>query len=1016
MKKKPSMHPFLKMAGVKTEADFYKKYPSDEEFFAAYPQARYGMMMAQEGVSMPDTPLTGDTPIGGAISLPNAPNDARWKSVQPSLDDQMKAKETQPTALPQPNVPPQPDTTQQPGKKEGGSKNKGATKSFDVSTPDLSLGLLEGISSLMPFTKPKQNISPLPMASTEGAYGFGSHAAAEYGMTMEKGGGLTATKARQILHDKTVHGKPLTEKQRKYFGAVASGYAEDGSSMITQVDPSPYTYFRPMTKQMRQKMDTPNYYTAEDGWRSKVPVQQWDYATKLATASNPLYKDYGKMYSVDNWSGLYEKPASAIETQEPVSVIPQIVPKVSPSGFAATGFPTMAEATTNYKTRKASGQGLPANYFAGNREEGVDPISRLRSTGEETYRYGGVVDTSYHPGMEDHMMMDQHPHKMGMMYKPYHHTYTMEQGGIVPMGEQGLQVEGNQYRYLSPQTIELVGPKHSEGGIDIAYNGNVVEAEGGETFHVDNGGMWSGGNMAADGTSMNAGIVGGNLPVPQWLLDKAGVKNKKMKFKDFFADVIAKRENKIAKEKDKVTKLSNSLNQDNQYEAPLKNALYVKADEIAQGGEELNALKSIATQTQNLPLKIGENLGVEPKYVSQMLNKSAKWGKKMAQGGAQIDPIDTSITKNKKPWAVGEFDPNYTPDIKGNYSTPKPYEFDPLKTGVVSEIPEQEHPAWAYKPDGTKMTPEEMQANVEARGKKEESKDKIKGMRNKFRPLDYLPEAMALLSKPEPVQSMQVQSIMEPTYNMSFQNEKNAIQAAYAPALKATRNPAQQAAIAGQMAEQLANVDAKEFQFNQQNKAGILARNLQEMRGVRDTNLKLAMDAIEKTAKAKTMTEEDKFRAAQSIATKEAARRAQNLQLGMYEQYSGWAYNPETKKKWEMLHPGETFDPRTVTPADLDPETVKSKKTQTTTDSKGKKTTKETTEEKGSQYYGGPVAYFGDYIPGINRTYFGGGAVGGGMGHGAGQGMMSGMMASRYSPGGDTSYYEKKKKTKKRKS
>lgn len=34
---------------------------------------------------------------------------------------------------------------------------------------------------------------------------------------------LTSTKAKKILHDKTVHGKPLTDKQRRFFGAVASG-------------------------------------------------------------------------------------------------------------------------------------------------------------------------------------------------------------------------------------------------------------------------------------------------------------------------------------------------------------------------------------------------------------------------------------------------------------------------------------------------------------------------------------------------------------------------------------------------------------------------------------------------------------------------------------------------------------------------------------------------------------------------------------------------------------------------
>jgi hypothetical protein len=37
-----------------------------------------------------------------------------------------------------------------------------------------------------------------------------------------KKGGLTPTKARKILHDKSVHGKPLTDKQRKYFGYISS--------------------------------------------------------------------------------------------------------------------------------------------------------------------------------------------------------------------------------------------------------------------------------------------------------------------------------------------------------------------------------------------------------------------------------------------------------------------------------------------------------------------------------------------------------------------------------------------------------------------------------------------------------------------------------------------------------------------------------------------------------------------------------------------------------------------------
>ena len=34
---------------------------------------------------------------------------------------------------------------------------------------------------------------------------------------------LTSAKAKKILHDKSVHGNPLTEQQRKFFGAIAGG-------------------------------------------------------------------------------------------------------------------------------------------------------------------------------------------------------------------------------------------------------------------------------------------------------------------------------------------------------------------------------------------------------------------------------------------------------------------------------------------------------------------------------------------------------------------------------------------------------------------------------------------------------------------------------------------------------------------------------------------------------------------------------------------------------------------------
>jgi hypothetical protein len=46
-------------------------------------------------------------------------------------------------------------------------------------------------------------------------------------------GGLTPKKAREILHDGTVHGKPITEQQRKYFGYISSKKQDGGAVTMT---------------------------------------------------------------------------------------------------------------------------------------------------------------------------------------------------------------------------------------------------------------------------------------------------------------------------------------------------------------------------------------------------------------------------------------------------------------------------------------------------------------------------------------------------------------------------------------------------------------------------------------------------------------------------------------------------------------------------------------------------------------------------------------------------------------
>lgn len=48
------------------------------------------------------------------------------------------------------------------------------------------------------------------------------------GYGLAKGGKISAKKAKEILHDGTVHGQPITDKQRRFFGAMSNKKADGG--------------------------------------------------------------------------------------------------------------------------------------------------------------------------------------------------------------------------------------------------------------------------------------------------------------------------------------------------------------------------------------------------------------------------------------------------------------------------------------------------------------------------------------------------------------------------------------------------------------------------------------------------------------------------------------------------------------------------------------------------------------------------------------------------------------------
>jgi hypothetical protein len=90
---------------------------------------------------------------------------------------------------------------------------------------------------------------------------------------------LTSTKAKQILHDKEVHGHPLTDKQRKFFGAISGGAkpysnAQMGTLLqpITMEDVSNFFQLFSVPQKAATKLITGKYQTPSEamGIKNKV--------------------------------------------------------------------------------------------------------------------------------------------------------------------------------------------------------------------------------------------------------------------------------------------------------------------------------------------------------------------------------------------------------------------------------------------------------------------------------------------------------------------------------------------------------------------------------------------------------------------------------------------------------------------------------------------------------------------------------------------------------------------------
>ena len=228
-----------------------------------------------------------------------------------------------------------------------------------------------------------------------------------------------------------------------------------------------------------------------------------------------------------------------------------------------------------------------------------------------------------------------------------------------------------------------------------------------------------------------------------------------------------------------------------------------------------------------------------------------------------------------------------------------------------------------------------------------------KGIRNKARVSDYLPEIMSGLDQIEPVQSLQARTNLEDTYTIDFQNEINDVNRSYDTAIKAAaNNPGAQATLLAQKSEDLGKIHTKAFQYNQQNQGGIRGRNIERLDRRDAMNLQLDSQKLDRQAAAKEAHSQRVFGAAQSVSGIEAQRKAQNWMLGADEKATGYIIQDKDGNYHRIAPDNEyAYDgPYGISSLANDKSTTETKSWK---NPKTGETWKKVTKDDGNSYYGG---------------------------------------------------------------
>ena len=518
----------------------------------------------------------------------------------------------------------------------------------------------------------------------------------------------------------------------------------------------------------------------------------------------------------------------------------------------------------------------------------------------------------------------------------YEYGGQMALGGELQIGEGGYAETLSYNPNLPGGEIGMFrGASHDNGGIQTQYGENGVEVEGGEPFTIlEDNGSEDGNNLEGGGSKENL-VVFGNIKINKEIADLMGdPKAKGKKFKTYIADV-AKNDAKQLKTIQKGLELIEEYDGNSSYDklgmnsgmASLMGAKAqqkINADKIKEAGIVQDSIHKVANEYGVKSDKLAEGR-FEKETDPSMMGKNGKKVKKAQKGIETLKGLDDEAL----------LDPNYPERMQAlnEYYSLNNADREMIKRGMskpgfmglgATDLPEavvssSKKPKIDYNlldwPDlPGPFTKAEAQVQDEPQGKGPRKPIDWKKLgdigkvalsyaepwlrpsnANDDLPPDQLyPEYFAMATNQlEPVQAQKFQPMLDTPYDISLNDQINAIDSQARAAIRAGgNNPAAQSIIMAQAIEAKNKVIGEQTRINQANKMQVYDKNRAMLNDAQLKNLGIIDQQYVRQSQAKSNTKAQTQAALSSIAAKTAQQRATNRKLAIMENMYGFRFSP----------------------------------------------------------------------------------------------------------------------------